>query len=145
MATWLDQNAVLLTALTVASVVVFVGSLFAAPIIVARIPADYFTHDRRPPGRWASRHPAVRAVVWAIKNTFGVALMAAGLAMLFTPGQGLLTLLVGFMLINFPGKYRLEKWLISRRRVLRLINWIRRRKGMPPMMASGAGPCADAA
>jgi hypothetical protein len=136
MTAWIEQHSLLLTALGVASVAVFVVSLIAMPIIVGLIPEDYFAHDRRPPGRWACRHPAIRAVVWAIRNSLGVALMAAGLAMLLTPGQGLLTLLVGFMLVNFPGKYRIEKWLISRRHLLRLMNWMRRRKRRPPLRTS---------
>ena len=49
-----------------------------------------------------------------------------------TPGQGLLTLLVGLLLMNFPGKYRLERWLVGRRGVLTALNWLRRRGGHPP-------------
>ncbi len=49
--------------------------------------------------------------------------------MLVTPGQGLLTLLIGLLLLNFPGKYRLERWLVRRPGVLRTLNWVRRRRG----------------
>ena len=54
--------------------------------------------------------------------------------MLVLPGQGLLTLLVGFLLVDAPGKYRLERWLVSRKAVLRPINWLRRRKGRQPLI-----------
>jgi hypothetical protein len=49
--------------------------------------------------------------------------------MLVLPGQGLITLFVGFFLIDFPGKYRFEKWLIRRKAVHRPINWLRRKSG----------------
>lgn len=133
MTQWLDDNAALLTALAIASVVVFVGSLLAMPIIVARIPTDYFAHRSRPENAWARLHPVARFTIVAVKNALGVLLMLAGLAMLFTPGQGLLTLLVGFLLIDVPGKYRFEQSLLRRRKVMQLLNWIRRRKGKEPL------------
>lgn len=138
MTQWLDENAALLTTLAIASVVVFVGSLLAMPVIVARIPADYFAHSGRPENAWSRLHPAARITVAVIKNAMGVLLMLAGLAMLFTPGQGLLTLLVGFLLIDFPGKYRFEQTLLRREKVMRLLNWIRRRKGKEPLEAPPA-------
>ncbi|RME33433.1 MAG: hypothetical protein D6786_07715, partial [Gammaproteobacteria bacterium] len=61
--------------------------------------------------------------------------LLAGLIMLFTPGQGLLTMLVGLLLMNYPGKYRLERWLVTRPRVLETLNWIRARTGHPPLAA----------
>jgi len=136
MIAWFEQHTALLAALAGVSVLLFVGSVLVTPLIVARIPPDYFTHDKRPPSRWSSRHPAIRVTLLLSKNTLGVVLMLVGSAMLFTPGQGLLTLLVGFMLLDFPGKYRFERWLIGRRRVLGAVNWIRRRRGKPPLLTA---------
>ena len=62
----------------------------------------------------------------------GMLLVLLGLIMLVTPGQGILTLLVGLLLMNFPGKYQLERWLVSRRGVMRALDWLRKRKGQPP-------------
>jgi hypothetical protein len=56
-------------------------------------------------------------------------LVVAGLVMLVVPGQGLLTIVVGLMLLDFPGKYRLERWLATRPKVWQSINWLRRRAG----------------
>lgn len=130
---WFQEHAVLLTGLAIASIIVFVGSLILLPIMIARIPPDYYTHTKRPPSIWATPHPVVRIALQIIKNSLGVLLMLAGIAMLVTPGQGFLTLLMGFFLIEFPGKYRFERWLIRRDRVLRTINWMRRRSGREPM------------
>jgi hypothetical protein len=52
--------------------------------------------------------------------------------MLVTPGQGILTILVGLLLMNFPGKYRVERWLVTRPGVLRSLNRLRKRRGEPP-------------
>jgi hypothetical protein len=131
---WIESHPALLWSLGGASVAVFVASLLAMPAIVVRIPADYFAHDHRPPSRFAEQHRAVRLLLLITKNTLGGLLMLGGVAMLVLPGQGLLTLLVGFLLIDFPGKYRLEAWLVSRRVVHRPINWLRRRRDHPPLV-----------
>ena len=65
------------------------------------------------------------------KNLLGIVLLIAGLAMLLVPGQGLLTIVVGMLLIDFPGKFRVERWLVTRRQVWRSINWLRKRAGRP--------------
>jgi len=130
---WIDQNQSLLGGLFVLSVIVLVLSALAAPAIILRIPADYFAHDQRPPSRWAKRHRAIRLLLTVGRNALGVMLILAGVAMLVLPGQGLLTIAVGFFLIDFPRKYRFQKWLVGRPKVLRAINWYRRRRGVPPL------------
>ena len=67
------------------------------------------------------------------KNAVGILLVVMGIAMLVLPGQGLLSLVLGIMLLNFPGKFRLQRWLVSRRPVLRSINWLRRRANREPL------------
>ena len=42
------------------------------------------------------------------------------------------TALVGLMLMNFPGKYRLERWLVTRPGAMPALNWLRERRGQPP-------------
>jgi len=78
----------------------------------------------------------------AAKNILGLVLVAAGVVMLFLPGQGLLTIFLGIVLMNFPGKYRLERYIVSRGPVLRGVNWIRRRAGVEELRvdAEGEGP-----
>ncbi len=51
--------------------------------------------------------------------------------MLFTPGQGILSLLVGVILCDFPGKRRVERKIIERPLVLSTINRIRARYNRP--------------
>jgi hypothetical protein len=49
------------------------------------------------------------------------------------PGQGLLTILIGLILVNFPGKYKIERRLVRRPGVLQSINKIRTRFQRPPI------------
>lgn len=127
---WLEANETLLWSLSVASVLMFVGTLIAMPVMIARLPADYFT--RRPVRGWPARRPALHLMLVIAKNGLGLILLLAGLAMLVLPGQGLLTLLVAVMLLDFPGKRRLQRWLI-RPPIFRAANWIRARARRPPL------------
>jgi len=52
--------------------------------------------------------------------------------MLVLPGQGVMTVLIGVALLDFPGKHRLQRWIVGRRGVLDALNWIRRKRGRPP-------------
>lgn len=111
-----------------------IGALLA-PAMILRIPADYFLPDRRIPLAERSRRPALRLLLLAGKNLLGALLLLAGVAMLFLPGQGLLTLVAGLIIMNYPGKYRFERWLVRRPHVLSAMNWLRRRYGRTPLRA----------
>jgi hypothetical protein len=114
------------------SIVTFFGSLLAVPLIVARLPEDYFISHHRP-ADWL-KSPRVR-IEWLIaKNVLGLLLLAAGIAMLVFPGQGVLTIVLGLMLMDFPGKTRLLNRVAQRPGVLKSINWMRRKAGKTPML-----------
>ena len=114
-------------------VALFVVSLAVAVWLVAQIPATYFI-DRRPQGWWADRHPILRWSAKILKNLCGAMLVGLGVLMLFTPGQGIVTLLIGIMLLDFPGKRQLEFKLIRRPRILKTINRLRATFGKPPLI-----------
>jgi hypothetical protein len=120
---WWITGASLLTALL---------ALLAIPWVVTRLPADYFYHREREVWQQTGGEPFLALLLGLLKNIVGGILLALGLLMLFTPGQGVLTILIGLMLMNFPGKYRLEIWLVRRPGVLRSLNWLRARRGAPP-------------
>jgi len=110
----------------------FVGTLIAVPWVVSRLPRDYFNREQREVWRRSTAEPWYALLIGALKNVLGALLVLLGLIMLVTPGQGLLTLLVGLLLMNFPGKYQLERWLVCRRGVLKALDWLRKRNGQPP-------------
>ena len=68
-----------------------------------------------------------------IKNIIGYALILGGLLMLVLPGQGLFTIFIGLILSNYPGKYKLERKLISIPSILKMVNWLRRKSNKPPL------------
>lgn len=137
---WLKEHNSLLWVLGICSLAVLAATLFVIPAIVVRMPADYFAHERRPRSRLDGHRPGLRLALRIGKNVLGAVLMLAGLAMLLLPGQGLLTLLVGFFLIDGPGKYRAERWLVAQRWVSRPINWMRRKRGKEPLKVRSRAP-----
>lgn len=133
---WIEKNEALFGTLFIASVILIVISALIAPAMILRIPKDYFNHDERPQSRWAEHHHAVRLLLKIGRNVLGVVLIIAGVIMLVAPGQGLLTIVVGVFMISFPRKYELQKWIVSRARVLRAINWFRRKRGVEPLVVN---------
>ena len=85
------------------------------------------------PNSWRQRHPALRIGYHIIKNLLGVLFLGAGLIMLFAPGQGVLTILLGLSLLEVPGKRALEIRILRQPAVLRTINRIRARAGRRPL------------
>lgn len=119
-------------ALSLASLLMLLGSLFVTPWLLVRLPANYFLLDKPPLWtRLKTASPARRLLLLA-KNALGVVCVTAGILMLVLPGQGLLTILAGLFLLDFHGKKEIERRLIGRPRVLKSINWLRQRYGRPP-------------
>lgn len=127
-----DQLQTFLQYLAGLSVITFVLSLVCIPLLVSRLPCDFFL--RYSPGRKAIPREisAGYLVVLLLKNFLGLALLFAGIAMLFLPGQGLITIILSFSLMNFPYKNRLIYALIRRPPVQAGLNWIREKTRQPP-------------
>lgn len=128
-----QENGTVLMLLGLLSVVSLVGTALLLPVLVVRIPHDYFRHGHRVHEHARERHPVVHHALVIGKNLLGLVLVCAGIAMLVLPGQGLLTLLVGLVLMDFPGKYAVEKRVVRQPGVLSAMNWLRRRAGHPPL------------
>jgi hypothetical protein len=123
-----------------AGVVAAAVSLVAVGYVLARLPADYFVNpDARLP---IDRHPVLKVLAVVARNLLGYFLIALGVALSLpgVPGQGLLTILMGVMLIDVPGKFRLERWLVTRRAVLAGVNKLRAKFGRPPLLTGWPPP-----
>jgi hypothetical protein len=114
-----------LIALGVFSIFAFLATVVLVPLALARMPADYLV---RPSAAWRG-HPAR----FVLKNLAGVVLVLLGVVMLFLPGQGILTILLGLGLVDFPGRRGIELRVMTRPAVLDAINALRRRAGSPPL------------
>ena len=98
-----------------------------------RIPADYYAYSERSGAPWPGRRLWLRVLWVGLKNIFGLGFLILGILMLVLPGQGILTILLGLSLLDFPGKFRLQRRLVSRPSVLSSMNWIRQRAGREPL------------
>jgi hypothetical protein len=122
-----------LVTLTILSIVFFIGSLIAIPFILVRLPTDFF--DVRVPRPWMEdHHPVLRVLGHVVKNVIGAIFLFAGFLMLFLPGQGILTMLIGISMLDFPGKRKLEAKMIGQPAVLNAINSMREKFGKPPLV-----------
>ncbi len=112
------------------SVMMFVGTIVLIPLIVIRLPTDYFL--RADTQVWMKdRHPMLRCVGLTVKNGIGLMFLVAGIAMLVLPGQGLLTIVIGVSLLDFPGKRHIEHRLLTKPAIFRTMNVIRHKFGKP--------------
>lgn len=105
----------------------------AAPILIVKLPEDFLENGGKPPG---GDHPARRIV----RNIFAWILITGGLAMLALPGPGIVVLLVGLVLADFPGKRKLMKMILSRKSILKPMNKLRAKYGKPPLRVPDSGP-----
>ena len=116
-------------------VVTFSLNLAIVSFVLVKIPADYFKKDNARTFL-PERSPLVRYLGHAGKNLLGVLLVALGVVLSLpgVPGQGLLTILLGIMLLDFPGKRSLEYKLVSRPTVFKTINKLRHKFGKPELV-----------
>jgi hypothetical protein len=125
------QDLLLAAAIGVLSTVL---SLVTVGFILVSLSPTHFKETRGPllPG-WPA---PLRWLAVALKNVAGLLLIALGLALSVpgVPGQGLLTMLIGLILVDFPGKHRLERWLLARPGVLGGLNRLRAYFGRPPIV-----------
>jgi hypothetical protein len=140
MMSWLSQFWTNITPAQIAlGIVLFLVSLalsFGAIVLVmVKIPANYFSshyvQDFMPGSSWFVRWGAVVA-----KNVAGALLILLGIVLSLpgVPGQGLLTILLGLIMLDIPGKRPIEAKIIKRPAVLAAVNKLRSRYNKPPLV-----------
>ena len=110
------------------SLFTFFLSLILIPWIVGKLPQDCFVKLSN-----KKNYPVpvtTSSILFTVvRNVFGILLLFAGIAMIFLPGQGLLTMLLGIILISFPGKQKLITNLTRRPAFQRSMDWLRKKRG----------------
>jgi len=135
---WIQKHGDSMAILGIGSAVMMVVSAIAVPWIVLRLPTDAFRRPN-PLNAFRRHHPALRVLLFLIRNVIGIVLLLAGIAMLVLPGQGILTILLALIVMEFPGKWWLEHRLVGQPAVMRLLNWIRRKGHREPLDAPELG------
>jgi len=116
---------------------IFAGTLVLNALVlgavILRLPATYLADhhvDRRGLGKRI------------VANLLGLVLIAIGIVTSLpgVPGQGLLTIAVGIVLMDVPGKRRVARALLRRGHLLERVNAFRRRFGMAPLVLACDAP-----
>lgn len=135
---WLTQywESLTWTKITVGTILLLVSiavSYVAVIFVMVKIPADYFSssyvknhqNDKNFMYRWGGT---------ILKNIVGFLIILLGIAMIFGPGPGALTILLGLIMMDIPGKRPLETKLIKQPTVFNAINNLRSKYNKPPLI-----------
>jgi hypothetical protein len=116
---------------------IFLGSLLLNILVIGlvfvNIPPHYFSShyedDFLPNSSWLTRWGAV-----ILKNLAGLFMIVVGIVQLVGPGQGILSILTGVILMDIPGKRPLEARIIQRPAILAVVNKLRAKYNKPPLV-----------
>lgn len=138
----MDMNRIIEMAVQYSSVLAWVSAVSVAGAVfgllgvswlVCRLPSNYFMGFENP----KTVPKLFRPQIQIAKNLAGGVMVCLGLIMLIVPGQGLLTLFLGLVIMDFPGKRKVIRFLIRLKTIQNSLNWIRRKKGRPLFMFPG--------
>lgn len=104
------------------------ASLWLSRFVLLRLPVDYFVGV-------APRATSGNRLAWVGRNVAALVLVLLGIMMSVpgVPGQGLLTIAVGLLISDLPGKRKLERRFLGHPRALTLINKVRERAEVAPL------------
>jgi len=119
------EQVLLIAGISIGTLVVSLG---VAGWMLVRVPADYFKNESR---------QKKKDGVWkkVLKNVLGVLLVAVGIVLSLpgVPGQGLLLVLAGLMITDIPGKYKVERKILSKKPIRKAANRLRAWRHRPPL------------
>ena len=121
---WLENNSYIFFYAGIVSILIFVFSIVGLRLFIIAIPSDYFINKKRV-STLKNRSILLWIIYIVFKNIIGYIFIIMGLAALVLPGQGILMILVGLMMSDYPKKFDLEKRIITIKAVRKGINWIR--------------------
>ncbi len=109
-------------------------SVLAVAFVILRLGPDHFEATRGPSRFLEGRPTWQRVLGLAGKNLLGFFLVILGVLMALpgVPGQGLLTVFIGVVLLDVPGKRALERRIVAVPAILRACNRLRARFGKAP-------------
>jgi len=104
-------------------------------VILVKMPANYF-HSDYEHHFLPDTNPVLRTVGLVLKNLLGVLVIITGIVLSFpaVPGPGLVTVFIGLMITDIPGKRKIEASIIGRPTVLSAINRLREKYNKPKLV-----------
>lgn len=102
-------------------------------LVVVKLPANYFSSDYSL-GFIKGKPLWIRWGAIILKNLIGAFLIGIGVLMILGPGPGLLTILLGLIMIDIPGKRPLEVSIIKHPAVFSAVNNLRSRYKKTPLI-----------
>ena len=129
----LDQYGSILTWLGIISTCTFFLSLLIIPWIVYKLDSKFFIHLHEHKKR-EDEHPVIFILLKGLRYFLGTALLLAGILMIFLPGQGILTIILGLSLLDFPGKRALIDGILKFPSIQKVLNWIRAKGHKEPFL-----------
>lgn len=130
----------LIKSLAAGSVVFFILTPVAVPFLIVLMPADALIRQRKSANRKTPLRTVLHLMWHAVKNLIGIALMALGVALLFLPGQGLLTLFAGILLADIPGRRTLLSRLLCTGKIRPAVDRLRARYGKKALLYPAESP-----
>lgn len=126
---------------SVASLLMSVAGVLAVPWMVRRMPVDWFSTASQGFGGRLKAAP----VPTMLRNVVGIGLIGLGIALLFLPGQGVLTIVLGVVLTDLPVRDRGLRWVGQRPRLAATLQRWRRTGAVPEFTGLAKGPSGTAA
>ncbi len=126
---WIETHKSILVYSGLFSFVMILLAAVSVPFIINLLSPDYFIREKRRSNLETLTEYAFFSISIILKNIIGIFLFISGFLMLFIPGQGLLTIFISMLFIDFPGKWKLQKRIVRKKKIHRLLNWIRRKGG----------------
>jgi flagellar biosynthesis protein FlhB len=128
--TWLYEYTTLLGSLAVVSLLLLLVSVFIAPWLIARLPADYLLRSSEP--RVGSH--GMRFLIGTVRNIIALFMLLLGILMLVAPGPGIIMLLLAVSMAQVRGKQRLIQRIAKQEKVFQSLNWMRKHRKKPPFI-----------
>jgi hypothetical protein len=111
--------------LAVLSLITFLLSIICIPLLVARLPQNYFQLPVAGKEQETQHFSLRHLCFFLFRNAIGLLLLLAGITMLFLPGQGIITMVIGLAIMSFPYKHILIYRLTRPLAVQHSLDWIR--------------------
>jgi len=130
----------IISVVAIVSLAVCVLGVVTAPFMVARLKKDTFTQERMRRVEAARARRGHSRGVWLARNIGGSVVILVALPMLIGPGQGVLTLVLGLVILDTRWKHRLVLRLTRPSVVRRGLNGLRRKMGREAFVFDGDAP-----